>query len=132
MKRTMKDEVYIRESELMSKEAYRLFCNTDNIAIYKGSDADHYTIKWEENRYEELTEDEVRAWFDEFLDDYNHEEAEDIARAIRKSDTWDPDDCEELCRLAGMLDEWKAADGETFERVLFAAAEKLNVEIVPA
>lgn len=53
-----------------------------------------------------------------------------IAEVIRNADTWDMDACAELCELAGMEDEWKAADGETFEQVVFAAAEKLGVEII--
>ncbi len=28
-----------------------------------------------------------------------------------------------------MADEWEAADGETFEKVVFSAAKKLGVEI---
>lgn len=57
-------------------------------------------------------------------------EAMKIAEIIRNSDTWDMDACAELCELAGMEDDWKAADGETFEQVVFAAAEKLGVEII--
>jgi len=56
--------------------------------------------------------------------------AQEIADEIKKSDTWDKDLLEELCALAGMSDEWKAADGETFEAVAFKAAEKLGVEII--
>lgn len=37
---------------------------------------------------------------------------------------------EELCELAGLADEWKEADGESFEQVLYKAAEILNVEII--
>lgn len=57
-------------------------------------------------------------------------EAMKIAEIIRNSDTWDMDACAELCELAGMEDEWKAADGETFEQVVTAAADKLGVEII--
>ena len=57
-------------------------------------------------------------------------EAEKIAMELRESDTWDYCLLEKLCELACMGDEWKAADGENFERVAFAAAEKLGVEIV--
>ena len=45
-------------------------------------------------------------------------------------ETWDADLLAELCEAAGMIDEWNAADGETFESVAFAAAEKLGVEIL--
>lgn len=57
-------------------------------------------------------------------------EAMKIAEIIRNSDTWDMDACRELCELADMGAEWEAADGETFEKVVFAAAEKLGVEII--
>lgn len=53
-----------------------------------------------------------------------------IAEAIRSADTWDMDLLKQLCEAADMTDEWEAADGETFEGVAFAAAEKLGVEIV--
>ena len=56
-------------------------------------------------------------------------EAQRIAEQIAAADTWDPELCAELCALADMSDEWEAADGETFEQVLYAAAEKLSVEI---
>ena len=54
-----------------------------------------------------------------------------IAFAIREADTWEDceEECIELCRLAGMLTEWREADGDTFEKVLIEAAKKLNVEI---
>lgn len=55
--------------------------------------------------------------------------ASEIAADIRTAETWDLDLCRELCEAADMLDQWDAADGETFESVLFAAAEKLGVEI---
>ena len=54
----------------------------------------------------------------------------EIAEMIRKSDTWDYELLEELCNLADMADEWESADGETFESVAYAAAEKLGVEII--
>ena len=56
--------------------------------------------------------------------------ARDIAEKIRTSDIWDMDALAELCAMAGMSDEWKAADGDTFELVVQAAAEKLGVEII--
>lgn len=57
-------------------------------------------------------------------------EAMELAARIRKADTWDEDDCKELCDLAGLSDEWKEADGDTFESVLYKAAEILGVEII--
>ena len=54
-----------------------------------------------------------------------------IVSAIREADEWEDceEECVELCRLAGMLTEWREADGDTFEEVLIEAAKKLNVEI---
>ena len=51
--------------------------------------------------------------------------AQHIASAIREADTWNDceEECVELCRLAGMLTEWREADGETFEAVLIEAAK---------
>ena len=31
----------------------------------------------------------------------------EIAEAIRNADEWDPDDCRELCELAGLSEEWR-------------------------
>ena len=56
--------------------------------------------------------------------------AEQLAAMIRDRDTWDPDMLRMLCEKAGMLEAWEEADGETFEKVAFAAAETLGVEIV--
>jgi hypothetical protein len=57
-------------------------------------------------------------------------EIEELARQIKKSDTWDMDQLAELCEAAGMAEEWKNADGDTFEQVALTAAEKLGVEII--
>jgi hypothetical protein len=56
-------------------------------------------------------------------------EVQELAAKIAAADTWNESDCKNLCELAGMLDEWNAADGETFETVVYNAAEKLGVEI---
>lgn len=56
--------------------------------------------------------------------------AEEIATKIRRLDHWDFDLCEELCRLAGMGDKWDNSDGETFEKIVFDAVEKLGVEVL--
>ncbi len=56
-------------------------------------------------------------------------EAQELAAKIAAADTWNENDCQKLCELAGMLVEWNAADGETFETVVYNAAEKLGVEI---
>ena len=56
--------------------------------------------------------------------------AAEIAEIIRTADIWDMESLAELCELAGMSEEWEAADGDTFESVAYAAAEKLGVEII--
>lgn len=56
-------------------------------------------------------------------------DAEDIAKEIRKASVWDLELCEALCELADMSEAWEQADGEDFESVLYAAAEKLGVEV---
>ena len=55
---------------------------------------------------------------------------QELVAEIRNNSEWDMDQLQELCELAGMVEEWDAADGETFEKVAFAAAEKLGVEIL--
>lgn len=55
--------------------------------------------------------------------------ANEIAEAFRSTDTWDAELCDTLCEEAGMTAEWGAADGDTFESVVEAAAAKLGVEI---
>lgn len=54
-----------------------------------------------------------------------------LAACIRRSETYTEcaDECQELCRLAGLETEWKESDGETFEAVLYEAAEILGVDI---
>ena len=42
----------------------------------------------------------------------------EIAADIRNAAEWDNDLCAELCKAAGMENEWNAADGETFESVV--------------
>ena len=58
-----------------------------------------------------------------------YENAEALAAEIRSRDTWDLDELAELCRLADMEEQWAEADGDSFESIAFAAAEKLGVEI---
>ena len=53
----------------------------------------------------------------------------EIAKEIRKSDTWDMDLLQQLCEAADLGAEWKEADGDTFESVVYKAAEILDVEI---
>lgn len=45
------------------------------------------------------------------------------------SDVWDMDAARELCTSVGMEEAFDAADGETFESVIYAAAKKAGVEI---
>ena len=54
----------------------------------------------------------------------------ELAKEIRESSVWDLDQLEELCELADMEEEWKNSDSETFEQVVYKAAEKLGVEIL--
>ena len=58
------------------------------------------------------------------------DEAQTVARKLREEGEWIPDLCERLAALAGMADEYREADGETFEAVLFKAAVVLGVEII--
>lgn len=58
------------------------------------------------------------------------ERAIEIAEELRSADTWDMGLARELCELAGMASEFDAADGETFEGVIYAAAEKLGVDVI--
>ena len=55
--------------------------------------------------------------------------ANEIAENLRSTDTWNAELCAALCEEAGMTAEWEAADGDTFESVVKAAAAKLGVEI---
>lgn len=55
--------------------------------------------------------------------------AYEIAEELRNADVWDMELCEELCCIAGLDEEWCAADGETFEYVVKRAAKVLEVEI---
>lgn len=57
-------------------------------------------------------------------------DVKELAERIRKSDYWIEEDCTALCEAAGLIDEWNASDGDTFEQVIFAAAENLGVEVI--
>ena len=61
---------------------------------------------------------------------YTENEIRDLAKKIRNSDEWDLDDIRDLCDAAGMLDEFDAADGETFEAVVYAAAKKQHIDVI--
>lgn len=53
----------------------------------------------------------------------------ELAKRIYEADQWIDEDIEELVERAGLKDEYEAADGETFESVIYKAAEVLGVEI---
>ena len=55
--------------------------------------------------------------------------AQEIAQELNNSQEWNDALLAELCELADMTAEWESADGESFEDVVYAAAEKLGVEI---
>lgn len=94
-------------------------------------DADTRGIEWAElpvafDGFDSAIYDE----FSRLYIDRLHESAADkIAQQIRDSAEWDSDLLAALCKLAGMEAEWAAADGESFERVAEAAADKLGVNI---
>ena len=43
------------------------------------------------------------------------EEKYEVAENIRTAGLWNESDCRRLCELAGLEDEWEAADGDEFE-----------------
>ena len=53
----------------------------------------------------------------------------ELARKIAESTVWEQSDIIELVRRAGLEEEYEAADGETFESIVYKAAEALDVEI---
>ena len=57
------------------------------------------------------------------------ESLKDRISAMTTSGQWDLDTLKDLCEAAGMADEWAAADGDTFESVAYAAAEKLGIDL---
>lgn len=54
---------------------------------------------------------------------------EELAVEIRSQDTWDLDLSRELCRRAGLEDQFDTAVSTDFEEVLYKASDILNVEI---
>lgn len=52
-----------------------------------------------------------------------------LAEAIRTCDEWDSETLRELCGRAGLSLEWSKADGDSFESVVYRAAEILEIEI---
>ena len=44
-------------------------------------------------------------------------------------DYWDESACKELCKRAGLETNWEDADADTFEEIIYHAAEILSVFI---
>lgn len=53
----------------------------------------------------------------------------ELAKKIAESSVWEQSDIIELVRRAGLEEEYESADGETFESIVYKAAEVLDVEI---
>lgn len=53
-------------------------------------------------------------------------ENRELINRIEAEDQWDMDDCKAVCEAAGLEEEWDAADGETFEAVVYKAIEILK------
>ena len=72
-----------------------------------------------------LGNDEIQ----EILDD--EDELQELAAKIRAAKTWVEVEGElrAICEAAGMADEYKAADGDSFEAVIYKAAERLGVDV---
>ena len=52
-----------------------------------------------------------------------------LEKRFKENQEWNPEDCKELVKLAGMEKEWQQAEGEDFERVLQKAADKIGIEL---
>ena len=55
---------------------------------------------------------------------------QELGEEIRKIQWWDHDLCTELARRAGLETEGENSDDETFEHVLFSAAEILGIDLL--
>ena len=77
------------------------------------------------SKEDSLGNDEIQ----EMLD--GEDELQELAAKIRAAKTWVEVEGElmALCEAAGMADEYKAADGDSFEAVIYKAAERLGVEV---
>ena len=98
---------------LVSYNAWELPVYAEDIANYILSEEDS------------LGNDEIQ----EILD--GEDELQELAAKIRAAKTWVEVEGElrVLCEAAGMADEYKAADGDNFEVVIYKAAERLGVEV---
>ena len=85
------------------------------------SDIADYILSEEDS----LGNDEIQEILDE------EDELQELATKIRAAKTWVEVEGElrTLCEAAGMADEYKAADGDSFEAVIYKAAERLGVEV---
>ena len=94
--------------------------NSWELPVYAEDIADYVLLK-----DDSLGNDEIQ----EILDD--EDEIQALAAKIHAAKTWVEVEGElmTLCEAAGMADEYKAADGDSFEAVIYKAAERLGVEI---
>ena len=94
--------------------------NAWELPIYAEDIADY--VLWKEDS---LGNDEIQEILDE------EDELQELAAKIHAAKTWVEveDELRALCEAAGMADEYKAADGDNFEAVIYKAAERLGVEV---
>ena len=94
--------------------------NAWELPIYASDIADYILLK-----KDSLGDDEIK----EILD--GEDEIQELAAKIRAAKTWVEVEGElrALCEAAGMEDEYKAADGDSFEAVIYKAAERLGGEV---
>lgn len=61
------------------------------------------------------------------ITDSVRKEAQELANKINSLNYWDMDLNYEFCKLAGLEEEWFAADGDNFEAVIWKAEDILGV-----
>ena len=100
-------------SNLVSYNALELPIFASDIADYILSEKDS------------LDNDEIKEILDE------EDELQELAAKIHAAKPWVEveDELMAICEAAGMADEYKAADGDNFEAVIYKAAERLGVEV---
>lgn len=54
----------------------------------------------------------------------------EIARRMQAAEVWNDADCAAICNAAGLGVEYARADGESFESVIFHAADILGVSVM--
>ena len=94
--------------------------NAWELPMYAEDIADYILLK-----EDSLGNDEIQEILDE------EDELQELAAKIHAAKTWVEveDELMALCEAAGMADEYKAADGDNFEAVIYKAAERLGVEV---